>query len=188
MAYEPTPPGWRPHWNDPIMLDVTANLPPEETAVASRMHELQQYLQTLPKTPDSYGMIHFDPHGGNFFVADSGQITFFDFDDCAFGHFIYDVALTVFYGVIGQEDEVAWTDAFLTHFLRGYRHEKALADAWVAEIPHFLKLREIDLYAVIHRSFDVDNIDNPWVAGFMEGRRQRIEEGVPFLDFDFGNG
>ena len=48
-----------------------------------------------------------------------------------------------------------------------------------------MKLREIDLYAVIHRSFDVDNIDHPWVAMFMENRKQRIEDGVPFIDFDF---
>lgn len=26
----------------------------------------------------------------------------------------------------------------------------------------FMKLREIDLYTVIHRSFDVNNLDDPW--------------------------
>jgi hypothetical protein len=48
-----------------------------------------------------------------------------------------------------------------------------------------LKLREIDLYAVIHRSFDVDNLDDPWVARYMHNRKQRIEDGVPTIDFDF---
>jgi hypothetical protein len=56
---------------------------------------------------------------------------------------------------------------------------------WLKEIPYFLKLREIDLYAVIHRSFDVENITDPWVAMYMENRKQRIEDEVPFLDFDF---
>jgi len=48
-----------------------------------------------------------------------------------------------------------------------------------------LKLREIDLYAVIHRSFDVDNIDHPWVEMFMKDRKGRIENDVPFIEFDF---
>jgi hypothetical protein len=50
-----------------------------------------------------------------------------------------------------------------------------------------LKLREIDLYAVIHRSFDVDNIDHPWVAMYMQGRKTRIENDVLFLNIDFSS-
>ena len=73
----------------------------------------------------------------------------------------------------------------LPHFLEGYTSENRLDPKWLKEIPLFLKIREIDPYAVIHRSFDVNNIDNPWVAGFMKGRRERIERDVPFLDFDF---
>ncbi len=60
------------------------------------------------------------------------------------------------------------------------------AAAWLKEIPHFLKLREIDLYAIIHRSFDVDNLeDDPWVANYMRGRKEKIENDVPFIDFAF---
>ncbi len=69
--------------------------------------------------------------------------------------------------------------------MNGYRKENQLDEGWLKEIPYFLKLREIDLYAVIHRSYDVENIDHPWVAMFMENRKQRIEDGVPFIDFDF---
>jgi hypothetical protein len=48
-----------------------------------------------------------------------------------------------------------------------------------------MKLREIDLYAVIHRSFDLDNLQDSWVARFMNGRKQRIEQGVLYLQTDF---
>jgi len=48
-----------------------------------------------------------------------------------------------------------------------------------------LKLREIDLYGVIHRSFDVDNLEDPWVAMYMEDRKQRIENDMPYIEFDF---
>ncbi len=49
----------------------------------------------------------------------------------------------------------------MTHFLSGYRAENQLGEGWLKEIPSFLKLREIDLYAVIHISFGVDNINRP---------------------------
>jgi hypothetical protein len=49
----------------------------------------------------------------------------------------------------------------------------------------FLKLREIDLYVVIHRSFDVNKVDDLWAARYMKGRKQRIENDVPYIDLDF---
>ena len=57
---------------------------------------------------------------------------------------------------------------------------------WYQEIPHFLKQRELDLYAVIHRSFDVDNIDDWWAGQFMQGRKERIDNDVPYVKMNFG--
>jgi len=41
------------------------------------------------------------------------------------------------------------------------------------------------LYAVIHRSFDVKNLDDPWCVWYMDGRKKRLEGKIPYLDFDF---
>jgi Ser/Thr protein kinase RdoA (MazF antagonist) len=73
----------------------------------------------------------------------------------------------------------------MTHFLKGYRRSNRLDPKWLKEVPYFLKMREIDLYAVIHRSFDVENLENQWCARFMDKRRSRIEQGIPYVDFDF---
>jgi Ser/Thr protein kinase RdoA (MazF antagonist) len=70
-------------------------------------------------------------------------------------------------------------------FLEGYRRENPIDPFWFNQIPYFLKLREIDLYGVIHRSFDVENINDPWVSNFMNGRKERIEKNIPYVDFDF---
>lgn len=75
----------------------------------------------------------------------------------------------------------------MTYFLKGYCQENQIETEWLIDIPLFLKLREIDLYAVIHRSFDVENIDHPWVAMYMENRKERIENEVPFVEFDFSS-
>jgi len=187
QGYTPSDPACqRPHWNDDIMLDVEGNVPAAQTQVLARFEALMAYLEALPRNRASYGLIHFDAHGGNMLVDERGRITLFDFDDCNYSWYVNDIAIVLFYIVMGHEDEAAFTREFMSHFLRGYRRENVLDPAWLGEIPYFLKLREIDLYAVIHRSFDLDDLD-PWCARYMQGRRARIEAGVPYIDFDFAS-
>jgi Ser/Thr protein kinase RdoA (MazF antagonist) len=88
---------------------------------------------------------------------------------------------------MGAKDWPAFTHTFMTRFLNGYVEENQLSLAWLAEMQTFLKLREIELYAVIHRSFDVQNLQNPWVERYMDGRRQRIEDGIPYIEYDFNS-
>jgi Ser/Thr protein kinase RdoA (MazF antagonist) len=187
-TYVPKDLAWkRPEWDEPEMLDIESCLPNSEFLVLDKYRDLKSYLDNLPKSRESYGLIHQDAHVGNLFVDDMGKITLFDFDDCTYSWFINDIAIVLFYIVIGAEDQAAFTEEFLTHFLSGYRAENHLEGKWLIEIPSFLKLREIDLYAVIHRSFDVENIGHPWVARFMKDRKTRIENEIPFIDFDFAS-
>jgi Ser/Thr protein kinase RdoA (MazF antagonist) len=184
--YKPGFPGWvRPAWDDPIMLEVLAWLPESEALVAARYLALKEYLDQLPKSSSTYGLIHFDAHMGNMFIDEQGNLTLFDFDDCNYSWFINDIAILLFYITFGRDNQTAFTRNFMQHFLSGYRSECQLEAGWLKQIPFFLKLREMDLYAVIHRSFDVQAIDHPWVAKFMEGRKQRIENEIPVIDFDF---
>ena len=186
INYTPVDPAWkRPEWDDPDMLDMQGWLPESENLVMDKYLELKSYLNSIPKSVDIYGLIHQDAHAGNLFVDEEGVITMFDFDDCAYSWFINDIAIVLFYIAMGVEDQAAFTRDFMTHFLRGYRSENQFDETWLNEIPSFLKLREIDLYAVIHRSFDVENIDHPWVVMYMKDRKEKIENGVPFIDFDF---
>ncbi len=183
-TYEPVNSAWRrPQWDDPIMQEIESLLPPSEVITVRHYRALRRHLDSLPRDRD-YFLIHQDAHGGNFFVDDAGRFTFFDFDDCAYGWAIYDIAMVLFYAVTGNPDPDGFAARFMPDFLRGYAREYSLDPAWIVELPHFLKLREIDLYAVIHRSFDLDNISNSWAARFMRGRKARIEQGVPYLSLD----
>jgi len=175
----------RPAWDDDLFEFVERYLPPSEIVAKEKYQKLCTYLHTLPIEAMSYGMIHQDAHGSNFFVDDSGQITLFDFDECAYSWFINDIAIVLFYIVMDAENWMEFTSEFMVHFLRGYRQEHHLDPKWLKEIPNFLKLREIELYAVIHRDFDVNNIDHWWCARFMQDRKYRIEHDMPFIDFDF---
>lgn len=173
-------------WNSPVNGEVEKFLPPGDDVIAAHLQELMHYLNALPTPPDAYGLIHQDAHPGNFFVDEQGRFTLFDFDDCCYGHYIYDLAMVVFYTVGNFQDPLPEVQALLPSFLRGYRRQYHLDPAWWKEIPYFLKLREIDLYAAIHRSFGPGPYDdNPWVCRFMTGRRERLLAGLPFVAYDF---
>jgi Ser/Thr protein kinase RdoA (MazF antagonist) len=184
--YQPSNPAWRrPHWDEVEFMDVERFLPADQSIVLQKYRDLLTYLRALPRSIETYGLIHQDAHGTNFFVDDAGRITLFDFDDCAYSWYANDVAIVLFYMITTETNPAAITREFMPHFLRGYRRENRLDPIWLKEMPHFLKLREIELYAVIHRSFDVDQIDNAWCATFMQGRRERIEQDMPYVEFDF---
>jgi Ser/Thr protein kinase RdoA (MazF antagonist) len=179
--YEPSQPQWRrPDWDDPI-FQVMGWLPESEWKVRQKYDELMAYLATLPQDRESYGLVHQDAHRGNFFVDEAGKITLFDFDDCIYSWYAYDVAIVIFYAITNEPEPDELAKRFFKHFRRGYEQENRLDTRWYREIPHFLKQREIDLYGVIYRSFDVDNLTDSWVAWFMQGRKERIENDVPYV-------
>lgn len=185
-TYKPSDPAWRrPEWDDPIMLEVTRFVPASEAKVIAKYTEVLENIRDLPKDKASYGLIHQDAHGGNLFVDEEEVITLFDFDDCVYSWYIYDIAMVLFYMLVSWDYAPDFIEKFMSHFLPAYVSECSLESVWLEAIPLFLKLREIDLYAVIHRSFDVEDLDDPWCRRYMDGRRDRIEKGLPFVDFDF---
>lgn len=146
-------------------------------------------IQGLPQDPDSYGLCHIDFHGGNFFVTDEGVITLFDFDDCQYAWFVYDIAMALFYAIshdCASETERKEAETFLAAFWSGYAAEHSLAPSWLDHIPLFLRLREIDLYMLIHRSMDLNQLD-PWCASYMDGRREKIINAVPYCALDYAS-
>ena len=183
--YEPLNSTWRrSEWDSPENLEMEKWLPASETVALQKFQELMRHFETLPKDRDSYGLIHQDAHGGNFFVHE-GKITLFDFDDCVYGWFIYDIAMVLFYAAMFKEDMAAYTADFMRDFLRGYSLQNKLDPHWLVQLPYFLKLREIDLYALIHFSFDVENLTDSWNIRYMQGRKERIEAGLPYIDFNW---
>lgn len=184
--YEPADPTWkRGDSEEQIALEVEGLMPASEAVALQKYKVLVDHVRTLPKERDSYGLIHYDAHEANVFMAEDGTITLFDFDDMGYNWFIGDIAMIVFYKVSDVEEPIAHTLEFMPHFLRGYSQENRLDPTWLKEIPTFLKLREILLYAVFHHSFDPHDSNNPWVAGFMDGRKAKIEQDIPYIDFDF---
>ena len=209
VDYQPVPAWRRPEWDDISLQFIEEYLPASEIIVHQNYRSVLEHIHALPKDNASYGLIHQDAHQNNFFIDEDGTLTLFDFDDCAYSWFISDIAIVLFYismdaEELGFPDSASFTHEFLTHFLRGYRQAYSLSPAWLKEIPVFLKLRELELYAVVHRDFQIDGVEHwslesfkqtpgfdvnnsghMWIATFMQDRKTRIEQNLPFIDYDF---
>ena len=142
------------------------------------------YLRQLPTPTDAFGLVHQDAHTANLFVDEAGHITLFDFDDCVYGHFIYDIAMVVFYAITNHPNPAEFCAKFWPLFWQGYSEENQLDPIWLKEILPFMKLRELDLYGVLLR--DVSDLSgDDWGARFMRGRREIIYAQRPYVDYNF---
>jgi Ser/Thr protein kinase RdoA (MazF antagonist) len=187
--YTPQPDAhWPPEWDRGGNL--FSPVKPLEGPLA-HLHEKRQavlrQVAHLPKDQESYGPIHADLHFGNFFVeAESGAITLIDFDDCACGWYVMDLAILLFDAVVlyPGADKEAFAERFLRCFLKGYLSEKPLSGFWLRQLPHFLKLLEIAVYAALYKAYTQGGMGG-WGGKFMRGRQARVEGDIPYLGLDF---
>jgi Ser/Thr protein kinase RdoA (MazF antagonist) len=189
--YTPANPAWRRGaWPAVFDAEIRALLGGSDDIILDRYLGLTRRIEGLPRDRDGYGLIHFDAHGGNLHL-DGNTVTLFDFDDCVYNWFAADIAIVLFYAITNTDDPEARAASFLPDFLSGYRQANRLDPRWLATLPYFLTTREIDLYAVIKRSYDladgeaVEAIPHEWPRRFMVGRRARILAETPYVDFDF---
>lgn len=181
----PRPASPRYHWNAKINMHVDEWLPPEEHLAAERYYEILDHINDLPVNAEGYGMIHQDAHSGNFFFdPEARKITMFDFDDCCYGHFIYDIAMVIFYHAMWRDQNTEFMTFFLGNFFSGYRRMNRLDPSWLSGLPYFIRLREVDLYAALLHSMTPEEIAaDAWTARYMQGRRESIINRAPFILF-----
>ena len=185
-AYRPPHNGTRRfHWHDDPILARQGKLS-TQPLVAAKWRESTVKLRSFPVDEDSYGLIHSDVHHGNFVVNDGGGICIFDFDDCHYGWFGFDISIPLFYALRDEAidpNDAGYARRFMHRFMTGYSQENRLDAAWIKRIPDFMKFREIDLYSVIV----VEGAEeiNGWCRRYMKDRRHRIEHDIPVIDLDF---
>lgn len=120
----------------------------KNTEGAKKLFSLLEWLKSLPQDKDSFGLIHADVHHGNFFVTDNKEITLFDFDDCHYHWFAYDIAVVI-HALMAVSDRENLNFNILelySYFLDGYRQKNTLDEFWLNTIPQFIQYRSALLY------------------------------------------
>jgi Ser/Thr protein kinase RdoA (MazF antagonist) len=105
-----------------------------ERLLAAR-NRLRVALSDYGLTHDNFSLIHADLDSGNI-IHDRGELALIDFDDCAYGWHMYDVASALIEYCSDPD-----FDALCAAMLDGYRRHRPLAQKDMDMLPTFLLLR-----------------------------------------------
>lgn len=112
----------------------------------------------LGRERDVWGVIHADLHHGNRLVCAGGELAVIDFDDCSFGHYLYDIAVMLGFP---RNRSPAEYPALFEAFVAGYRQLRPLSDEQLGCLDAFFAMRRIAIALwVLGRA-----ADNPYFAG-----------------------
>ena len=106
-------------------------------AIAARLHT---HIQVYAAQDLEWGWCHGDSHLLNTHCDTNGTLTFFDFDCCAMGWRVYDLATVRWSEGFYEMDP---DDRLWEAFLAGYREQRPLTPTTLAAIPAFVAVREI---------------------------------------------
>ena len=175
------------HWYDDYAMNIETYIPASQPLLLEKCLAIRRKLYDLPRDDESYGLIHCDMHHGNFYV-ENGNLTVFDFDDCRYHWFAFDIAIPLFYVLRDARidpNDSAFAAEFMTAFMRGYRRENEIDRSWLERLPLFLKVREMELYIVLLA--EGPDIVNDWCRRFLDNRRESIEQEKPIIELDFSS-
>lgn len=178
----------RPDWFDLHAQELEMNS--EDFAklplVSKNIKNLLVEINSLPKTPESYGLIHGDFNDGNFTVNYSnGEMTVFDFDDCCYFWYAYELA-SAWEGGIGRvmfrdvDERKNFMDEYMNHVLAGYSMHNVLPDEWINRIPLFIKLIQVQEFLYFAQYLHSEDQE---IQGHLQYLIACIEHDLPYMGF-----
>lgn len=101
----------------------------------------------LPKDSGAYGLVHFDFSDGNYHVdMETGDITVFDFDNCMYCWYLFDLANLWVHGFgwcMSESDAMRRKEIMADYFdtiLKGYRSETDVSEELLEKLPLFINM------------------------------------------------
>jgi Ser/Thr protein kinase RdoA (MazF antagonist) len=163
----------RPSWRDHLHA-IQRSLPADSLALQGEYRFLARWLANLPKTPDTFGLIHGDFELANL-VWRHDKVGVLDFDDSAFLWYAADVAFAVRDLFDGEVDI---SDQGLQAFVEGYRESHPLSDVSLAQAPLFLRFARLWEYTRLMRSLDLacDPTQATWLVALRDKFTRRATE------------
>jgi Ser/Thr protein kinase RdoA (MazF antagonist) len=149
-------------------------LPAGDQHILDAFEKMQAWHAALPRSPSTYGLVHYDVHFGNFFVGQGGDLTLFDFDDACYNHFAADLMIPIYYAERAESEESKQVPA-RELLIEGYLSRNSMDQSWLDEIDELCFLRDLTLYTWGSQMFDYDNLPEKH-RPFFEKRRLRILE------------
>ena len=189
LAKSFTPKHRRADYFDKFNMDYIGKLIPDEyaelkAAIADRIRQFTE----LPQTADNYGLVHFDFCDGNYHVdLNTGDVTAFDFDNCCYCWYMFDLAHLWTHGVgwFQHESDVnrrrQGMDWYFSYILDGYRSETAVSEEELSKLTLYIDMTIIEsivdeFECAAREGEDVDPED-------IEDDAECLIEGIPYGGF-----
>ncbi len=113
--------------------------PEDGRRVAQFIQRIRTAQRQLGQGPDTFGLIHGDLHQENY-LFHQGQVRAIDFDDCGYGYYAYDMAVTLFN--VRFRDT---TPLLRERFLAGYRRIRPFSTEHEQYLDTFMDLRDLQM-------------------------------------------
>ncbi|MHA2423755.1 MAG: phosphotransferase enzyme family protein, partial [Candidatus Thorarchaeota archaeon] len=123
----------------------------ESKAIQGYITNLFQDIDSLPRTTDSYGIVHSDIHTGNFFVKDKKISAIMDFDRACYKWFVSEFAISLYYPLYltklrsDSQAQTEFIQNFFPLFLKGYETENKLDSKYFENLDLFIRARDVIL-------------------------------------------
>ena len=118
-----------------------------KSAIAARL----ETFRVLPTDAQSYGLVHFDFSDGNYHIdMNTGAITVFDFDNCMYCWYMFDLANLWLHneGWTRQEPDPKKRFAIMQQCfelqLKGYKSQTSISDELLNQLPLFIDMMLIE--------------------------------------------
>jgi Ser/Thr protein kinase RdoA (MazF antagonist) len=173
MDYVPT--GVRRlRWDaDEVWVRAGDHLPAAEVSARHELDMLRSWLAQQQESGEQFGLLHGDLCAANFQVKQE-TLTVFDFDDCCYHWFMYDIVCALAPQIARSREE---RQAIRKAFIDGYLTQRSLARGWEFAFDQFLRLRGLYLFILNIRNWNSDLADHP-KRGFLEFLRTTFEEPI----------
>jgi amicoumacin kinase len=176
--------------------DIEAYVPdPWRATVWDRCRTL---LEEAQATTGPIGPLHFDLSYSNLFL-DDGRLTVFDFDNCAEGPLVADVAAALYGSIFTAQRRSPGADrscfahpqtsknleSVWTPFVAGYRSQSNWPQEWASQLP--IWFQALYLRSVVHAMRLLSPLTPP-IAEVLAQDIAHLEAGTMPLNFDFHAG
>jgi amicoumacin kinase len=141
-SYVPEGPRRRRWDEDESLVNADQYLPANETSARREWERVLEGLAQLRSDSDDYGLIHGDLCRVNFHY-DGRNIIAFDFDDCCYHWFIYDLVCALAAATFRPSEE---RRAYRNWLIEGYQQMNMLHEGWEEEFDWLLRLRSVYIF------------------------------------------
>ncbi len=152
----------------------------------NELHRVIDRLDIENSASLEYGLIHGDYLYSNLIFNDD-IVTIIDFDDLENGFYLYDIAVYLFYLLLGGDpeniDKTTNIEVF-KHFIKGYLSVNSKTVLDFAKIQDLFRLRQLKLFATISTQMDPLKY-GVWQKKFINLLDYQMKANKNFIDIDY---